>query len=152
MALSPFRASAIPLFRYRGHMQSISLARSGIPRHRWRRLGPQAGPSVAPPLLPACGKASPWYNPIVMAIRAHFDGKVIVPDEPVDIPVGKPLEIEFRLKSGGLPPPGDDRLPPEEIKRRLAALKVLREMAVSGPLVADESLRRENLYEPDRGL
>ena len=87
-----------------------------------------------------------------MAIRAHFDGKVIVPDEPVDIPVGKPLEIEFRLKSGGLPPPGDDRLPPEEIERRLAALKVLRKMAVSGPLIPDESLRRENLYEPPRGL
>jgi len=87
-----------------------------------------------------------------MAIRAHFDGKVIVPDEPVDLPVGAPLQVEFRLGSGLLPPPGEDRLPPEEIKRRLAALKVLREMAVSGPLVADESLRRENLYEPDRGL
>jgi hypothetical protein len=27
------------------------------------------------------------------AIRCHFDGKVIVPDEPVDLPVNKPLLI-----------------------------------------------------------
>lgn len=25
------------------------------------------------------------------AIKCHFDGKVIVPDEPVDLPVNKPL-------------------------------------------------------------
>ena len=27
------------------------------------------------------------------AIRAHFDGKTIVPDEPVDLPKGRPLII-----------------------------------------------------------
>jgi hypothetical protein len=26
-------------------------------------------------------------------IRAHFDGKVLVPDEPVDLPVDRPLEV-----------------------------------------------------------
>ncbi|MEX0777441.1 MAG: hypothetical protein WD042_17185 [Phycisphaeraceae bacterium] len=26
-------------------------------------------------------------------LRAHFDGKVLVPDEPVDLPVGEPLEL-----------------------------------------------------------
>lgn len=28
-------------------------------------------------------------------IRAHFDGKVIVPDEPVQLPVGEPLHIHL---------------------------------------------------------
>ena len=26
-------------------------------------------------------------------LKAHFDGKVIVPDEPVDLPVGQVLEV-----------------------------------------------------------
>jgi hypothetical protein len=31
-----------------------------------------------------------------MTLRAHFDGNVIVPDEPVDLPVNSFLEIEVR--------------------------------------------------------
>lgn len=30
-------------------------------------------------------------------IRAHFDGKTIVPDAKVDLPAGQPLEVELRL-------------------------------------------------------
>ena len=30
-------------------------------------------------------------------IAGHFDGKVIVPDEPVKLPVGKPLRIQIDL-------------------------------------------------------
>jgi hypothetical protein len=29
-------------------------------------------------------------------LRAHFDGRVLVPDEPVDLPVGKSLELVVR--------------------------------------------------------
>jgi hypothetical protein len=29
-----------------------------------------------------------------MTIKAHFDGKVIVPDEPVDLPVGQQVELQ----------------------------------------------------------
>jgi hypothetical protein len=32
------------------------------------------------------------------AIRCHYDGKFIVPDEPVDLPVNKPLIL--RVESG----------------------------------------------------
>lgn len=35
-----------------------------------------------------------------MRLRAHFDGKVIVPDEPVDLPANSPLEIEVRSAHG----------------------------------------------------
>jgi len=31
------------------------------------------------------------------AISAHFDGKVIVPDEPVNLPTGQPLRIHVEL-------------------------------------------------------
>jgi hypothetical protein len=27
-------------------------------------------------------------------IRAHFDGRVLVPDEPVDLPLHQPLEVD----------------------------------------------------------
>ncbi len=30
-------------------------------------------------------------------ITAHFDGKVIVPDEPVQLPVGQPLRIHVEV-------------------------------------------------------
>lgn len=30
-------------------------------------------------------------------IAAHFDGKVIVPDEPVQLPVGQPLRVQLEL-------------------------------------------------------
>lgn len=30
------------------------------------------------------------------SITGHFDGKVIVPDEPLDLPAGQRIEIEIR--------------------------------------------------------
>ena len=32
-------------------------------------------------------------------IKAHYDGKTIVLDEPVDLPVNEPLEFELRQSS-----------------------------------------------------
>ena len=31
-------------------------------------------------------------------ISAHFDGKVIVPDEPVELPVGQPLRVRLEVQ------------------------------------------------------
>ena len=33
-------------------------------------------------------------------LKAHFDGKVLVPDEPVDLPVDRDLEIQINFVSG----------------------------------------------------
>lgn len=33
-----------------------------------------------------------------MTVRVHFDGKVFVPDEPVNIPVGTPLHVIIPAK------------------------------------------------------
>jgi len=30
-------------------------------------------------------------------ITAHYDGKVLVPDEPVELPVGQPLQLHVEL-------------------------------------------------------
>lgn len=79
-----------------------------------------------------------------MAIRAHYDGKTIVPDEPVDAPVNQPLEIELRVI--------EDRLSDEEIKRRRAAIRRFVSKAIPGLIVSDYAFSRDSIYWPPRGL
>jgi len=38
-----------------------------------------------------------------MTVRAHYDGRVIVPDEPVDLPVNAPLDLDIKPANGGQP-------------------------------------------------
>lgn len=75
-------------------------------------------------------------------IRAHYDGKVIVPDEPVDLPVNQPLEFDLR---------GTPKCLPWDPNKAKEAIKWLEEHAISGLNIPDEALRRESMYE-DRGL
>jgi hypothetical protein len=42
----------------------------------------------------------------VVAMKGHFDGKVIVPDEPVDLPVNQPLIVRVEPADGAATPPG----------------------------------------------
>jgi len=35
-----------------------------------------------------------------MTLKVHFDGKVLVPDEPVDLPVNCALEVEVKPANG----------------------------------------------------
>ncbi len=74
-------------------------------------------------------------------IRAHFDGKVIVPDEPVDWPIGAPVNVHVYDAAMVEKPPT-----PEEIQRRLEALERW-SGCISAPPPPLESLRRENLYD-----
>ena len=78
-----------------------------------------------------------------VTIRAHFDGKVIVPDEPVDLPINEPLEFDLRETPKCLP---WDPSKADEAWRRFKSRRI------SGLRIPDEALRRENLYEPPRGL
>ncbi len=45
------------------------------------------------------------YDILMTTIRAHFDGKVFVPDEPVDLPVGQHVNIPVMPKGQAIPPP-----------------------------------------------
>ena len=40
---------------------------------------------------------------MTQTITAHFDGKVIVPDEPVQLPVGQPLRVHLELADTASP-------------------------------------------------
>ena len=72
-------------------------------------------------------------------IKAHFDGKTIVPDEPVNLPINKPLEAELRFV--------EPEQKTKDIARRRAALRRFSSRAVRGVNIPAEALRRENLYE-----
>ncbi len=78
------------------------------------------------------------YNScMTVNLRAHFDGRVIVPDEPVDLPENQPLTVQVSL-------------PPVKVLNASAAEAAfdrLMNMAVHGTNIPDEALRRENMYE-----
>ena len=73
-------------------------------------------------------------------IRAHFDGRVIVPDEPVDIPVDVPMEVQVTVTDSGT------ATSPEA--RRAAIDRVL-SRAVSGINLPASALSREGIYGND---
>jgi len=77
-----------------------------------------------------------------VVIRMRFDGKVFVPEEPVDVPVNEPLDFELKQAAG--PAPWD-------AEKARQAIKWLAEHAIPGLNIPDDALRRENMYE-DRGL
>jgi hypothetical protein len=72
-------------------------------------------------------------------VRVHFDGKAIIPDEPVDLPVDEPIEADLHVLSRE----GKE----QDIARRLAAIERIASRAVRGTNIPDEALRRENMYE-----
>jgi hypothetical protein len=75
------------------------------------------------------------------SIRMRFDGKVFIPDGPVDVPVNEPLDFEY------VPP--EPKWDPERAKE---AVRRIASRAVHGVNLPDDALRRENLYEPPRGV
>ncbi|MEW6251328.1 MAG: hypothetical protein AB1716_11820 [Planctomycetota bacterium] len=71
------------------------------------------------------------------SIRAHFDGRVIVPDEPVDLPVNKPLEVHLSPVEDGQ----GEAERQERLRRVNRAIGFMRHR-----VVPDEALRREAIY------
>jgi hypothetical protein len=76
---------------------------------------------------------------MIVTIKAHFDGKVIVPDEPVDLPINQPLSVQLQ------PMPSQGTAPASDCARE--ALDRLVARAIHGLRISDEALRREHLYE-----
>ena len=77
---------------------------------------------------------------MTVTIRAHFDGRVIVPDEAVSLPRDTPLTVHVETPKVNAAVPHD---------RRRAALDAFLARARLRPVprLADESLRRESIYE-----
>ena len=81
---------------------------------------------------------------MAIVIRAHFDGKTIVPDEPIDLPVDTPITAELTI--------AEPEARAADIARRRAALRRFAARVANDPEIPLEALRRENMYEPPRGL
>jgi hypothetical protein len=77
-----------------------------------------------------------------LVIQAHFDGKVIVPDEPVDLPVNEPSEVELRPLVSKEERPVEDLTIEERLERLAQATG-----RIAGRSIPLEALRRESLYE-----
>ncbi|MGV3722873.1 MAG: hypothetical protein ACO1SX_18395 [Actinomycetota bacterium] len=69
--------------------------------------------------------------------RGHFDGKVIVLDEPVQLPLDQSLELEWK---GDLPKEAGRTSERQRARARLLSRQV------NGPEIPLEALRREALY------
>lgn len=79
-------------------------------------------------------------------LRAHFDGRVLVPDQLVDLPINQPLELEVTPCGKNGTANGEAAPTPELIQERLRKLHSIAGK-FSGPVLSDEALRRENMYE-----
>ena len=70
-------------------------------------------------------------------LKAHFDGKVLIPDEPVELPVGCALEVHVR--------PLKERTPPAtEGKALLKLLKTLEELPDEPNAPADGAAQHDH--------
>lgn len=77
-------------------------------------------------------------------IRAHFDGKVIIPDEQVSLPINVPLEIEIFVMTS----PKQETAVTPDIQERLRKLEKATGH-IDGPALTHEALRRESFYDDD---
>ena len=74
-----------------------------------------------------------------MTIHAHYDGRVFVPDEPVDLPTNESVVIEVTM-------PQYATRPAPTIAQREEAIRRLLSRAVNAD-IPDGGLRRESIYE-----
>jgi hypothetical protein len=77
---------------------------------------------------------------MTVKIRAHFDGRVIVPDEDVTLPRDTPLTVHVQTQAASSTMHADrQRAAYDEFLARAHARPV--------PHLLDQSLRRESIYE-----
>ncbi|MBX7244565.1 MAG: antitoxin family protein [Candidatus Sumerlaeaceae bacterium] len=74
-------------------------------------------------------------------IKAHYDGKTIIPDEKVDLPLNTPLRVEVR--------PILDRQDSTSAHTGLENQHQLERITgmVRGPILSQDALRRDGIYE-----
>lgn len=76
---------------------------------------------------------------MTVQVKAHFDGKVIVPDEPVALPLNEPLTLQISVAQVS-----------QATEAELdAAFERLKAMAVPNANIPDEALTSEGIYGDD---
>ncbi len=79
-------------------------------------------------------------------LTAHFDGHALIPEGPIDLPLGTKLTLTVETPAGRNPSIGG---PSRSIEERLAALDELFALVGSRANLPDETLRRESIYGDD---
>lgn len=82
-------------------------------------------------------------------IHAHYDGKFIVLDEPVNLPINEPLIISVEKNQNFK---DSKRIPVAEMtpEQRRAGLRKLVKMMANNPDIPIEATRRIHMYDDDR--
>ena len=62
-------------------------------------------------ILAVCGLLLWYYGLIMVTLNAHFDGKTIVPDEPLALAPNQKLRVTIEMISEGSAAPAADRVP-----------------------------------------
>lgn len=78
---------------------------------------------------------------MVRTIRARYDGKVIIPEEPVEIPVNQSFHVQLVLP--------DPDVPAISIEDRRAALERFLANPIHGLNLPESALTRESIYGED---
>jgi hypothetical protein len=89
-------------------------------------------------------RAGGRYTRAMARIKAHFDGRFIVPDEPVELIPGQPLLVDVQP----IPERNGASAGPEQIAQRLAAARRFFG-SFRAPVYPPEAYNRENLYRDD---
>jgi hypothetical protein len=66
-----------------------------------------------------------WYTSAVTTIRAHFDGRVFVPEEPVHLPASQSVELTVRKVEASKSKNGSRRGSPAAILEMMRSLPSL---------------------------
>jgi hypothetical protein len=78
-----------------------------------------------------------WWIAIMITLKAHFDGKVIVPDEPVELPEGELLVVRVTVPR---------RKPKGKRREGKSALKWLAEHAVKSDNLPTDLAHQHDHY------
>ena len=82
-------------------------------------------------------------------VRARYDGRALILEEPVDLPLGEPLDITIEPAARAEQPVPILADPNRSLEEKLAFLRSLAADGVDGVGLPDEALRRENMYGDD---
>jgi hypothetical protein len=73
-------------------------------------------------------------------LTAHFDGRVIVPHEQIQLPPGEPLTVEVETRESSST---------ESVEARRAAMERLNSRPIKGLSIPPKALTREAMYSDD---
>ena len=91
-----------------------------------------------------------WYSLVHPNLESAFThknqvlnaGRILKGEKPVDLPVGQQLDVELAIPANGSR---------HSLQERLEALQRISERAISGLNIPGKALRREDIYDEDRG-